>query len=357
MIKYYELRFPRMTKFHRASERSWRDGSTLDHLQRIAREAVGRDRQNKDVDDWCKSVWGKPQSPGVRCLAKRKAHEEEWFDKLERADGKVRIKARRIDFSSSPAASTKEVENIFQEKPAATSPKTRAFGSVTNILPTPLAKTNKGLPADASQLPTPRHTAGHPKRPVSPVEDQNAVKLPSIISSVSEQRAQQERAVDGAEPSTSRTEMQGPLTPPSTPPARRQDPFPATPCSIRAFLQHAAVYLAVDPRLPRPGWRAPIDTVTPHYLHAVDALLIACGWGTSHVVEWARFGVIFVDDEDESYSWVDGISQPLVEMRARLLHKRDAPGKPVVILGMSMLHKDKLDDEVAVLDRAICRFG
>lgn len=38
----------------------------ISELDRIARECVGKDRSNKDIDDWCKSLWGQPTSPTIR---------------------------------------------------------------------------------------------------------------------------------------------------------------------------------------------------------------------------------------------------------------------------------------------------
>lgn len=67
---------------------------SLDTLQKIARESVGRDRPHKDVDDWCKGLWGKTASPGAKCVMKRKATEASWLEKLEHAD--VPLKSRRL---------------------------------------------------------------------------------------------------------------------------------------------------------------------------------------------------------------------------------------------------------------------
>ncbi|OSX64101.1 hypothetical protein POSPLADRAFT_1088234, partial [Postia placenta MAD-698-R-SB12] len=47
--RFYELRFPRLTKVYRASERTWADGMTLTELQEIAHNIVGRDPSDKDV--------------------------------------------------------------------------------------------------------------------------------------------------------------------------------------------------------------------------------------------------------------------------------------------------------------------
>ncbi|KAI0080151.1 hypothetical protein K474DRAFT_1704941 [Panus rudis PR-1116 ss-1] len=92
--KYYELRFPRLIKVYRISERNPLtpgQGTTLEEYQRIARYSVGKDRPGKDVDDWCKHAWSEaavlsPISPSVRSAEKRKVREEEWLLKLRVVD-------------------------------------------------------------------------------------------------------------------------------------------------------------------------------------------------------------------------------------------------------------------------------
>ncbi|KAF7294439.1 DNA-LIGASE-A3 domain-containing protein [Mycena kentingensis (nom. inval.)] len=70
----YELRFPRMTKLFRLRERGWTDAVTLKELHTIAREAMGRDRSDKDVED---ATWNKPSSPVAALKRKAKAAELE----------------------------------------------------------------------------------------------------------------------------------------------------------------------------------------------------------------------------------------------------------------------------------------
>ncbi|EIN06045.1 DNA ligase/mRNA capping enzyme, partial [Punctularia strigosozonata HHB-11173 SS5] len=84
--KFYELRFPRLTKFYRTSERSASECLTLQELNKIAHESVGRDRSLKDIDDWCKKTWNKTASPSVRCPKRKKASEQAWEEKFALAD-------------------------------------------------------------------------------------------------------------------------------------------------------------------------------------------------------------------------------------------------------------------------------
>ena len=75
-----------MTKTYRRRDRTWRDCISLEEFQHIARETVGRDRPNKEADDWCKSLFGNVASPGVKDPLRRKQREETIFADLERAE-------------------------------------------------------------------------------------------------------------------------------------------------------------------------------------------------------------------------------------------------------------------------------
>ena len=88
--QYYELRFPRMTKTYRRRDRTWRECISLEEFQRIARETVGRERPNNEADDWCKDLFGKVASPGVKDPLKRKQREEAILAYLERMGGNHR---------------------------------------------------------------------------------------------------------------------------------------------------------------------------------------------------------------------------------------------------------------------------
>ncbi|PIL24908.1 hypothetical protein GSI_12795 [Ganoderma sinense ZZ0214-1] len=88
--EFYELRFPRIAKVYRPSDRPWMDGIHVKEYQQIARVAVGRDRSGKAEDDWVKGIFrpNQPPSPGVRCPQKRKEIEAEWVGKLAAVDRK-----------------------------------------------------------------------------------------------------------------------------------------------------------------------------------------------------------------------------------------------------------------------------
>jgi hypothetical protein len=93
--QYYELRFPRMTKAYRRRDRAWRECISLEEFQRIARETVGRERPNKEADDWCKNLFGKVASPGVKHPLRRKQREEAILADLEKVERNHRDGGRK----------------------------------------------------------------------------------------------------------------------------------------------------------------------------------------------------------------------------------------------------------------------
>jgi hypothetical protein len=75
----------------------------------MARETVGRERPNKEADDWCKNLFGKVASPGVKHPLRRKQREEAIRMDLERTEGSrrdgghdSRKQKRTIDSSHHP---------------------------------------------------------------------------------------------------------------------------------------------------------------------------------------------------------------------------------------------------------------
>jgi DNA ligase 4 len=94
-MQYYELRFPRITKIFRSSERSHMECLTLRELQTIAYEVVGHEIQDaivdKDLDEWANFLWGKGQGKNQDQNEEERAqrHEsvkEEWESKFEDLD-------------------------------------------------------------------------------------------------------------------------------------------------------------------------------------------------------------------------------------------------------------------------------
>ncbi|KAH6916220.1 hypothetical protein BKA70DRAFT_1216449 [Coprinopsis sp. MPI-PUGE-AT-0042] len=84
--RHYELRFPRIDKFFRPSERGWRDAVDLRKVHDIARNSVGRDRKDKGVEDEVKRMFKAPCSPGVKCPQNIAAAAEVWVKALRDMD-------------------------------------------------------------------------------------------------------------------------------------------------------------------------------------------------------------------------------------------------------------------------------
>ena len=90
-LQHYELRFPRIEKVYRPTERSWKDTTSLDDLHKVACAAVGRDRSDKDIKDWANSLWGKHSSPSIRSPRKRKARADIWYERLDTLTKKAKV--------------------------------------------------------------------------------------------------------------------------------------------------------------------------------------------------------------------------------------------------------------------------
>ncbi|KAG9312953.1 DNA ligase/mRNA capping enzyme [Chiua virens] len=113
--KYYELRFPRITKIFRPSERSVMECLTLRELQRIAYESLGREIEDadryKDLDDWANRLWGNGSTMDQerdeneeRRLKKHASLREEWESKFEDLDMQraKKRKSKHEDVEMSP---------------------------------------------------------------------------------------------------------------------------------------------------------------------------------------------------------------------------------------------------------------
>ncbi|KDR65743.1 hypothetical protein GALMADRAFT_148452 [Galerina marginata CBS 339.88] len=109
--QHYELRFPRITKIYRPSERSWKESLNLEDLHRKACNSVGRDRSDKDLYDFCNQAFGKPSSPSVNSPRKRKARAASWdrrLDELERKIPRHNTPSSVIDLTCSPSQSAQK---------------------------------------------------------------------------------------------------------------------------------------------------------------------------------------------------------------------------------------------------------
>ncbi|KAI0332785.1 hypothetical protein GY45DRAFT_1273530 [Cubamyces sp. BRFM 1775] len=392
----YELRFPRIAKIFRPSDRLWSDGTTLSELMHIARAAVGRDRPGKAEDDWARSMFrpDEPPSPGVRCPVKRKRTEDMWVERLAEVDGKVSPrsptkKARaQAGGASAVVGKGKKVAREEDDVENATStashddsrPRTglMRFGSVTNVVsspvayfggpilssPSPLSSHRDKEVCDSGQLnnvvaPGPSHPP-HPSLPSFaplplPPISRTLTQLPSSAS---------DKMACKSEPATPLPKSLNPsraLTSPKTP---ILCPPPSTALTIHQYLQDAAVWVARAPGARRPIWRAASHAVIPtgSQVSMLDALLIACGWDDTPPCNWATRGVVFVDDTDEhGQATLNRVIKELADARATMLRERGVRrAKSISVMSMRLLAHDRLAETATAEEferEAICRFG
>jgi DNA ligase 4 len=340
-MQYYELRFPRLTKLYRTSSRLWSEGVTLHDLHKIARESIGRDRSNKDIDDWTKEIWGTVPSPSIKCEKKRKEREAGWVDKLAMVDGAERGKIKRLKgLDSSPCPSRRQ-DNALTPKidpNGAGRPVLGAkpLGPIFNLADSPHTPPSS-IPVRGS----PRCGIGENVdvsmgSPASPLRRQ--LVKPRIRSTwvysrqasgyrdllgVKQQGKKQKLAFgeDLMPPISISTFSKSQLpTPPQSADSVRGT---ATPKPLVKFVKNAFVWFAQPSNAPRPAWRLPTKNllVGACRLHSLEALLAGCGWQTHGTTSTQmKQGVIFVDDStSEGKSWKDYALKTLQERRATLV--------------------------------------
>ncbi len=381
-----------MTKVYRPSERPWSDGLTLQEYQQIARAAVGRDRAGKAEDDCVKAMFhpDQPASPGVRCPKKRKQTEMLWIEKLEVADGKKAggaspSKRARLN-TVGPRRKTIDVgnaENIAEAREVPIDENTPEAGTEGLRARLGMARLTSVTNVTAAAASSPvRHPPGsgpgssRVSEP-SPVFMRDLPPTDKTPSSAEPPRA--------SPPVATPPGMPLPQTPPPTtakPAPSLQGPQPtlilkredddcsrvldvrtnsASPATLHHFLQDSVVWLARPPRTARPSWRAPSCAVIPkgNQVSTLEAVTIACGWGSTPPCKWSKRGVVFVDVFEVLF--LQDTLHELASRRAALLgHKDIARCKPILILDMKMLAYDTLDETLIadeVESRAICRFG
>lgn len=140
------VRFPRITKVHRPSERGWDECVDLETLHKIACESVGRDESDKEIRDCVNAMWGQPASPGVKSSLKRKARMEEWEVKLAILDGEEPSVTYVPDSPTTPVkrrrTSTKSLDNVLSQP----------LGVKTNVVGVTEGKHALDPPKSSSQI-------------------------------------------------------------------------------------------------------------------------------------------------------------------------------------------------------------
>ncbi|KAI0272640.1 hypothetical protein BC834DRAFT_356527 [Gloeopeniophorella convolvens] len=179
---FYELRWPRMTKLHRRAERDWRNGASIEELQRIAHESIGRDPSNKEVTDWVSDLWGKAVKEGVRSPENRRQLYKEWLAKLAVSDG---IEAQASSHGSqdreSTAAAPSRIQALGKESDAVRPTlAAKRLVSLTNVTQSPASA---AVPAPDPRSPKQIHSPRTAPRKRRLNVDENDVPNPPPIPS------------------------------------------------------------------------------------------------------------------------------------------------------------------------------
>lgn len=323
---------------------------TLFTLQAIAREAVGKDRPHKEVDDWCNEVWGKPVSPGVNTTPMRKRRQEDWVERLARADGRGKrtrkedacIDTRIIEENKCEREIDDENLDMCKQRTSKSEQKAksrlRVFGSVTNVLADPFDSLARPAPANNMLIPS-NASAGNLCAPLfsfqetvgplhgplgEPLREEILKKPTPLILVDKDLLVTTTRTINptGQSNPTNNSSFTPTLNQlPSTIPKCRYSDTP-----LGQFLDTAVVWLLRRPGLPRPSWRVPSSHIIRpgHQVHSFDAFIMACGWSQTVVSPspsidsdckngiviaacgWAERGVLFVDESfDDSDSSSD----------------------------------------------------
>lgn len=360
LSKHYELRFPRIEKVFRTCERSWEEGVHLKEVDRIAREAVGRDRPNKDVDDWANIVWGKPVSPGVRSEKKRKVAVEVWEEKLRGAkvDDGVKRKKRRWEDGECGGSVDLERE-VFVPEPLGSRTNIqrshRSSSVASNLYPVVsiprLVKQSSGgvrasqgkedLPVIQSATRTLSQISPGPICPATPTSTGRSRKARSLIPNHTWVALSPQTALAAKRTDVVPVQLPTPRPTPATLEGQRVSNKSVTEVtksvaanSMTSFLLSSLVWLAKPCGSSCPSWRPSSGQIVPqgHRVHSLETLLIGCGWSEDGgCCEWVQRGVIFVDHDK---TWKEYIRKRLEETKAR--------GRPIWVFDCKILAYDAL---------------
>lgn len=215
---------------------------------------MGRDRPNKDVDDWANVVWGKPVSPGVRSEKKRKVVEEVWEERLMMVDGKVKKRrgcAQGLDLG----------EEVLVPRPLGLRTNTQWPSARSPVIVREMGKEcAEDARACQGKEDIPIRTATPPlAEPAAPRSLQKLGRIPNVIRV--------------ATPFGNNSVVE-PLTPRPTP----KDPDGLN--IMARFLSDSLVWIARPCGSRRPSWRVASSKIVPagQRVHSLETLMIGCGW-------------------------------------------------------------------------------
>lgn len=330
---HYELRWPRMAKIYRRTERSWKDSIDLDALQKIAYEAVGRDPSEQEADDDVREIWKLPAlGPGVKCPLKKRKVAEEWEEKLCAMEGVEKLAVVRVREGPSPKRRRVAVEEAGGEGPS------------EHVETTVVEKRKRvvdldGIHAASSQEPkgAPFAVVTNLVPPKSTPKGQEASRSPPV----SQQGQENNRNVAGltTAPLQTQTHVEHQLPTPSTSPVREmpddgvkleetRDVFNNT---IRNPLDEAYTCFVRGGSLPSGGRcgacsKLKKDLPRDRRIHSLESLLSACGWSEcAQGSSWVQRGAIVV----ETHGGSELLKGVLEHLRGQEKRER----KPLTVLG------------------------
>ncbi|KAG6898309.1 hypothetical protein C0992_011900 [Termitomyces sp. T32_za158] len=314
-IQHYELRFPRVTKIHRRSDRPWTEGINLKDLHKIACAVVGRDTSDKQARDITAEMWGIPTSPGAHSALKRKATTDLWREKFATLDGRVAA-GDTANHSASPSPSF---------APDVTPCDADVFISRT--------KKRRISPGERSDIIDASPSSREPKGTTQPLKVKTNIISNQQSSSSGHQKSQNSNLEIPRSP---------PLTPQKLTPKQIRSVGPSSPIvlispapvctravSISLFLQNALVWFA------KPcdeSWEVKNVVPREQRVHTVEAFLAGCGWCiNSFGANWVEKGVIFVDERTITGKHIARSALKMIDDRLRVL-PLDQPRKGIWIL-------------------------
>ncbi|KAF9078049.1 hypothetical protein BDP27DRAFT_1310675 [Rhodocollybia butyracea] len=337
--KQYELRWPRITKYYRNNERSWRDCLSLEDLRIQAREAMGRVASEEAAEREMKNTFKHREGDTTTDWGLADRFEERvemWVDKVAEADKPKR--ARRGDGKGRTQDTRKA--SLKQIVPPSSKRRKASLHDDSKIeSPTKKRKNNdsdedEDIPKNLAgwNLPRPTRNSGlddhQPpnvvvqKRMTGPLGNTTNTVMSAFIES-QPTRISQPRRDENSHPSTFPT---FPSTPtkscelkqaqypsPPTSPAKPGQPSGCAvneserpPVSFRVdpFFEGAAFWTPVL-KVKRPDLRS-VKAVVNHRttLNSLHAFLIACRWqqgkGISPQEAPPTRGIVFLDLDDEN---------------------------------------------------------
>lgn len=306
-----------MMKLYRPSDRCWKSAVNLQELQGIALDCIGRDHSIKEADDWAKQLWLQTASPGLRSEKKRKEREEEWMEKLRKADGLSPTMSKR---SKRVAKSLP----TFQVKTAPSAPIREVLGdkplglvhNLGHVLAAP-------SPSNAARCSPRQGLAG--KGVVSPtsLRWRPLKSLPPTPNTTPPAWIPLKSAATVCKRGP-QLQLGDPISlPPQT--CQKQLTTPSYNEDLNAFAQDAIVYFAQCSKTPCPSWRLSSRHLMTRAsrVHTLESLLAGCGWqGTIIVPRKKTHGIVFVDEATErGRDWKRYALKTLQEKHSQLVQK------------------------------------